>query len=157
MATKIGEYKGYAILYDRGSRQFTLENAAGEEVGTGKTQEEVEKQADMLSKAQFHFPIRVFLTSGRGVTAARITSINLKEASVWVVEEDVSQYGYKQRSKHNLRYTPELYERTEANEKIVAVIQTKREAITQLQNEIHELVEKIEKPITLTYFGLWGG
>jgi len=154
MATKIGEYKGYTILYDSQSKVFRLENAQGEEVGSGATQEAVETQADALSKTRFPFPIRVFDAQGRDVRASRITSVNLKEVSVWVVEEEMSAFGYKQRQKRNIGYSPNLYERTEANEQIAATIKVKKDAITQLETEIKELIATLEKPITPAYFGI---
>jgi len=154
METKIEEYKGYAIHYDSQAKMFKLLNAEGDEVGQGATQEAVEKQADTLSKSQFPFPIRVFDTLGGRPWASRITSANLAGLSIWIVDEEAGQYGYKQRRKRNLRYSAHLYERTEANEEIAVVIQAKADAITQLETEIKELMAKLEKPITPAYFGL---
>lgn len=154
MATIITEVKGYTITYDSNSRLFYLVNSDGEDAGFGKTQDEVEAQADKLSKAEFTFPIQAFLVQNLRLASGRITSINLSDRSVrFVPDQEANAYQLRGHTKQRLQYT-HLYEATEANKDISHLITAARNQISQLEQQIKELWEQLEKPISLDYFNL---
>ncbi|MDO9334145.1 MAG: hypothetical protein Q7T57_06455, partial [Dehalococcoidales bacterium] len=86
MEVKIASIKGYNIFYDTSDKRFELRNEDGEVVGQGKTQEEVEKQAELLSKKQFS-PITAFMKYDMDLASGRVTSLNLDEQTVWFVPD----------------------------------------------------------------------
>lgn len=155
METIIGEVKGYTMFYDNRNHLFTLRDSEGEEVGSGKTQEEVEEQADKLSKEGYKFPIEALQHSMLYLYAGRVTSINPSDKSVRFVRAKVEGdrfYGGGH-TKEKLRYS-HLYEATEANQKIAGEVANRRAQISQLEGEIENLLCQLEKPINLEYFGL---
>lgn len=150
MGTKIGKAKGYDIIYDSSDKLFHLCDSAGEEVGSGKTQQAVENQADKLAKQAYHFPIAVLLVSGDGLHEGKITSLNIEDESVRFTDADKSYYG---RLKLRLNYR-NFYQMTEGNREILDQVRAKRGAIQEIENEIRLLIGHLEKPINLAYFNL---
>lgn len=151
MGTKVGKAKGYDIIYDSKDKLFHLCDSAGEEVGSGTTQQEVENQADKLAKQAYRFPIAAFLVSGNGVKEGKVTSLNIENKSVRFSDADKSSY--YGRVKLHLNYKG-LYEMSEDNREILDQVRAKRGAIQEIENEIQLLIAHLEKPIDLAYFNL---
>lgn len=154
MATKIGELKGFEMLYDPHSKRFLAINTEGEEVAAGKTQEELEGQIDKLAKQKFTFPIRAIRNRGVGyIDEGRVTSLNISERSVWFCK-DKKEGEYSDRGKVRLRYDRNLFELTDQNAKIMSEIRELLNSIKELEEKIQQKGELLEKPINLEYFGL---
>lgn len=151
MGTKIGTVDGYSIEYDRRDRLFHLVNAAGEDVGSGKTQEDVEAEAKKLSKQKWTFPIPVII-SYRGPAEfqrGRVTSVDLGHNAVWFVASDGS------RSKRYLSGET-FYEATTNNQDILPKVAACRQRIKAIEGEIEQLKRGLDCPVDLAYFGLKG-
>ena len=151
MKTEIGEVKGYKIVYDSQGREFKLLNSDGECVGSGKTQEEVEAQAEKLSKQQYTFPIQALRVSGQELRPGRVTSINLSDESVRFVY-DVKPWGTTH-TKVTLRYS-DVYEATAHNQEIAEKIAKRREQIEELSAQIGVLLAGLEVKLNTEYFKL---
>ena len=152
METKIGEVKGYTITYDDRDKLFHLKNAEGEEVGSGKTQDAVEQQADKLAKQSFTFPLPALLRGGPySLHLGKVTSVNLEDRACRFVYQEKGEY--HSHTKVHLRHT-NAYELTEHNNGIYQKVMAMREQIDRLQSEIAVSLDHLEKPINLAYFGL---
>lgn len=152
METKIGEVKGFTITYDTKDKLFHLKNAEGEEVGSGQTQDDVEKQADKLVKQSFTFPMPALLKGGAYFLGlGKVTSVNLGDRSCRFVYQEKGEY--QSQTKVHLGHT-HVYELTEHNNDLYQKVRAIREQIDRLQSEITELIDHLEKPINLAYFGL---
>ena len=152
METKIGEVKGHTITYATQDKLFHLRNAEGEEVGSGKTQDDVEQQADKLAKQSFPLPIQALLKGGGySLRLGRVTSVNLDDRSCRFVyqEKELGRSCAKVRLGHT-----DAYELTEHNNDIHQKVREIEEHIDRLRNECAGLIENLEKPINLAYFGL---
>lgn len=147
---KVGIEKGYTILYDEKRRLFILEDADGNEVASGATQNDVEIKADKLSKQAFKFPIPALKVSGLALSKGRITSINADEKSSYFAYDD-KRYGSHQ--KLRLRYD-HAYELTEVNSRIYEQVEQYHGRIKEIEEKISSLIDQLEKPIDLSYFGL---
>jgi hypothetical protein len=148
MKTKVGEYKGYKFIYDTDQKTFAAENPQGEEVGTGKTQDEIEKLIDADIKQRHKFPITVIKSTYNSLTLGKITSMNLSDGTFWFVSEQ------KERSKESVRYGSNFYLANETNLAIVAKVQELRKQIDALEKEIRETKMTLTEPITQQYFGI---
>lgn len=154
METKIGEVKGYTITYDSRDKLFHLKDAEDEEVGSGKTQDEVEAQADKLIKQGFAFPIPAVQKGGAYfLHLGKVTSVNLENKSCRFVYQEKGEY--RSHTKVHLGHT-DAYELTEHNKGIFQKVMALREQIDRLQSETAGLIDHLEKPINLAYFGLKG-
>lgn len=147
---KITSIRGYDIFYDGRQKQFELRNTDGEVVGQGKTQEEVEKQAELLSKRQFS-PIAAFGKYGWNLIPGRVTSLNIDEQTVWFVPEKKT---YHSRDKINLRHNTSVFEATEKNQEIAKLVESKVAEVHRIEKEIESLISTMEKMVNLAYFGL---
>ncbi len=147
---KIGTARGYPILYDEKRKLFILEDADGNEVASGTKQDEVEAKAEKLSKQAFNFPIPALKVSGLGLSKGRVTSLNADDKSAYF-SYDEKTYGSHQ--KLRLRYD-HAYELTEANSRIHEQVEQYRSQIKELEGKISSLIDQLEKPINLSYFGL---
>jgi hypothetical protein len=150
METKIGEAKGYAIVYDSRDRLFRLRDKDDVDVGSGKTQEEVEKKADALAKQNFKLPIPALEHSGLYLWRGKITSLNIDDKSAQFVYDDKKHGSH---SKIHLHYD-RVHELTPQNEEIFKQVMAGRNTIVGIEKGIEALMEKLEKPINLSYFGL---
>ncbi|MBU1082469.1 MAG: hypothetical protein KKB59_18430 [Spirochaetes bacterium] len=150
METKIGEVKGYTIVYDSRDRLFCLRDKDGADVGSGATQEEVEKKADVLAKQSFKFPIPALESTGRYLQKGKITSFNIDNKSAQFVYEDRT---YGSHTKIHLRHD-KVHELTPQNEEISKEVTARRNKIAEIETEVGALISKLEKPINLSYFGL---
>jgi len=151
---KVGERKGFAIMYDARMREFSLRNSNNDEVGSGKTQEDVEKQADKLAKQKFQFPILALAVDRLHVKEGKITSLNADDVSVWFVSSEKSPYyGGGSRSKCSLRYS-RFHEQTEYNVGLSKKIAAKKAKIEEIEQEIKVMIDQMDKRIGLEYFGL---
>jgi len=152
METKIGEVKGYTITYDARDKLFYLKNPEGDEVGSGKTQDDVEQQADKLAKQDFTFPVPALLRGGTYfLHLGKVTNVNLKNKSCRFVYQEKGLY--LSHTKVHLS-SANAYELTEHNNDIYQKVTALREQIDQLQGEIKGLMNQLEKPINLDFFGL---
>ena len=155
METKIGKTKNYDMFYDPKLRRFILRNDTGEQVASGETQEQLEKQADVLAKQKFSFPIKAIRYNGpHFITEGRVTSLNISEKSVWFVEGK-GEGGYTPRGKRYLGWhSADLFELTDHNVEITRQIREHQATVKSLEEKIGALAEGFEKPIDLKYFGL---
>jgi hypothetical protein len=152
---KITEVQGLQIWYDGRGKIFTLENAQGDVLGSGKTQDEVEEQAKVYAKAAYHFPINAFESYGMNVKPVKLTSVNIKGKALWLVREN------GERTKHSFSYGGDsIFEITPHNQEIVTKVHALRDKIDLLEQEAREAIKDLEKPINKEYFGLqaerWG-
>jgi len=147
---KIGTAKGYTILYDEKGKLFSLEDADGNEVASGGTQDEVEAKADKLSKQAFKFPIPALKVSGLALSKGRVTSFNADDRAAYFAYDD-KRYG--SHTKLRLNYD-HAYELTEANAKIAGEVEECHRQITEREEIIQSLISQLEKPIDRSYFGL---
>lgn len=145
---KVGERKGFAIMYDARFKEFRLRNSNTDEVGSGKTQEDVERQADKLAKQKYQFPIPAFKVNGFHITEGKVTSLNADDVSVWFVAP-----GYGGRSKHNLRYC-HIHEKTECNVGLLKKIIAEEAKIEEIEQDIKAMINQMDKRMDLEYFGL---
>ena len=150
---KVGTAKGYTILYDEKRKLFILEDADGNEVASGATQDAVEVKAEKLSKQAFKFPIPALNVSGLALFKGRVTSLNADDRSAYFAYDD-KRCGSHQ--KLLLRYD-HVYELTEANALIAGQVEECREQIKAIEDKIKSLISQLEKPIDLFYFGLYRG
>jgi len=153
METKIGEVRGFVIVYDTKDKLFHLRNADNEEVGSGKTQEEVEKQADTLAKQAYRFPISALIISGNRLELGKVTSINIEDKSVRFVYAEKGFY--HSHTKVHLGHS-NLQELTEHNEEITNQVKARWDKIAEIEDEVKALIDKLDKPINLAYFNLPG-
>ena len=153
MLIKIGTTRGYKILYDDKQKLFILEDADGNEVASGARQDEVEAKAEKLSKQAFKFPIPALKVNGLVLNKGRVTSVNTDDKSAYFSYDDKT-YGSHQ--KLRLRYD-HAYELTEANSGIHEQIEQYRNQIKEIEKKISSLIDQLEKPIDLAYFGLKEG
>lgn len=151
METKIGEVKGYAIVYDTHDKLFHLRNSDNEEVGSGKTQEDVEKLADKMAKQSYQFPIPALRAGGNRLDQGKVSSLNIEDKSVRFVygEKD----SYRSHVKEHLRYS-HLHELTKHNEEIFGQVKARQNKLQEIEGEIKTLIDKLDKPINLAYFNL---
>ncbi len=151
---KIASIKGYDIFYATRDRRFELRNQDGEVVGQGKTQDEVEKQAELLSKKQFS-PIAAFKQYDVVLEPGRITSLNIDEQTVWFVPEKKTGPSWERtRQKVSLRHSTSMFEATEKNQEIAKVVESKVAEIHRIEKDIESLISTMEKVVNLAYFGL---
>lgn len=148
METKIAVVKGYTVVYETRDRSFKLLTSDGQEVGSGKTQDEVEAQADKLAKQGYKFPIAAMQAAFQNLQLGRVTSVNLSEKSVYFVTD-----ASRRRCKEKLRYS-HLYEATERNLQLANEVATRRSQIEKIEENIRELMGMLENPINLEYFNL---
>lgn len=146
---KIGTAKDYTILYDEKRKLFILQNAEGNEVSSGATQDEVETKAEKLSKQAFKFPIPALRVSHLLLEKGRVTSVNADDKSAYFSYDDKT-YGH---SKLRLKYDC-AYELTEANSRIHEQVEQYRSQIKEIEEKMSSLINQLEKPIDLSYFGL---
>ena len=147
---KVGATRGYTILYDEKRRLFTLEDAEGNEVASGATQDEVEAKAERLSSLAFKFPIPALKVSGLALSKGRVTSFNADDRAAYFAYDD-KRYGSHQ--KLRLKYD-HAYELTEANSRIHEQVEQYGSQIKEIEEKISSLLDQLEKPINLSYFGL---
>jgi len=147
---KIGTAKGYTILYDEKRKSFILEDADGNEVASGATQDEVEAKAEKLSKQTFKFPIPAIKVSGLNLSKGRVTSLNADDRSAYFSYDDKTYGSHHQ--KLRLKYD-HAYELTEANAQIAGQVAECGKQITEIENKIKSLISQLEKPMNLSYFG----
>ena len=154
MIIKIKEIFGYKISYDEQRKKFIVEDADGIELANANTQDEAEVKAKALSKQEFK-RIRITQVAEEGrVTMGELTSLNRDDKSVWVSMEKSETTWGSGRQKINLRYSSRFYEATETNLKILEGIKAKGETLDQVKSEIKALIDTLEKPINLDYFGI---
>ncbi|GAJ03748.1 unnamed protein product [marine sediment metagenome] len=147
---QVGIVKGYTILYDEKRKLFILEDADGNEVASGATQNEVEAKAEKLSKQAFNFPIPALKVTGLDLSKGRVTSFNADTKSAYFAYDD-KRYGSHQ--KLRLKYD-HAYELTEANSRIHEQVEQYRNQIKEIEEKISSLIDQLEKRIDLSYFGL---
>lgn len=147
---KIGTARGFTIIYDERRRLFVLQDAQGDEVASGATQEDVELKAEKLSKQAFKFPIPALKVSGLSLQQGRVTSVNVDDRAAYFAYADKT---YGTHTKLRLAYD-HAYELTEANSRIYAEVAKSREQIKQIEDKIRSLFSQLEKPMDLSYFGL---
>lgn len=153
---KVGTTKGFEIYYDENRKLFLLQDAEGNEVASGATQDDVESKAKKLSTQNFKFPIPAFAKGyGRSLEKGRVTSLNSEDRSVYFSYDDKSSF--HSHSKLHLGrvgagYNP--FEITEANTQIYAQVQECHNLIEETNLKIEGLLGQLEKPIDLVYFGL---
>lgn len=151
---KITVTKGYTIFYDSSYKVFRLQDAEGDEVASGATQEEMEQKADKLSKQAFSFPIRAIYCSMNTPDIGRVTSINIDKEEVWFASDTNTGYGSRQKRRLS---ASGLFELSDANNMIISQVEDKRRRMAGLSTEIATLIKQLEKPINLAYFGLRAG
>lgn len=147
---KIGTAKGFTIMYNEMRKLFVLEDAQGDEVASGATQQDVELKAEKLSKQAFKFPIPALKVSGLGLHQGRVTSVNADDRAAYFAYDDKT---YGSHTKLRLAYD-HAYELTEANSRIYAEVAKSREQIKEIEDKIRSLISQLEKPMGLSYFGL---
>jgi len=147
---KVGIARGYTILYDEKRKLFVLEDADGNEVASGATQDEVEAKAEKLSKLAFKFPIPALRVSGLVLSKGRVTSFNADDRAAYFAYDD-KRYGSHE--KLRLHYD-HAYELTEANAKIAGEVEECHKQISAREEIIRSLMGQLEKPIDRAYFGL---
>ncbi len=154
MQTEVGKFRGYTILYDSRDRLFRLRDADGQDVGSGKTQEEAEEQAKKLIKLAYKFPIEALKVSNLYVSRGKVTSLNPSDCSMRFVfaKDQASLYGTVM--KVHLRRGPDIYEATEANKEIANQIDVARGHIKEIEGRIPSLIEQLERPMNMEYFKL---
>ena len=154
MSIIINEIYGYQLSYDEVKKRFVIIDTDGTELAHAPTQDEAEVKAKALSKQEFS---RIWImrvrTEGE-ITMGEITSLNRDEKSAWVSMKISKDSWGSGRQKINLKYDRGLYEATETNLKIIEDIRLKREILTEIRLEIEGLIDTLEKPINLSYFGL---
>lgn len=149
METKIAEVQGYTVVYDSYDREFHLRDSGGDRVGSGKTQEEVEAQAEKLNKQQFAFPIPALRVSGPDIHPGRVTSINLGDESVRFA------YDVKGSSHEKVRlYHSSVYEATPHNQDIAAEVASRRKQMEELLAQIRCLIAGLDQKLDREYFKL---
>ncbi|MBA7568637.1 hypothetical protein ES708_10371 [subsurface metagenome] len=154
METRIGEFRDYGIFYDSRNKKFILKDSEGEEVASGKTQDEVEAQAEKIAKAAFKFPIPALVVEGDRTYAGKITSLNIDDKSC-IFSYDGS-HPYHSRTKIRLSHQ-KAYPLTRHNGYIHKEIAGKMIAIERLQEQIRDQTKLLEKPIDAEFFGLKSG
>ena len=147
---KIGTARGYTILYNEKGKLFSLEDADGNEVASGGTQDEVEAKAEKLSKQAFKFPIPALKVSGLVLSKGRVTSFNADDRAAYFAYDD-KRYGSHE--KLHLHYD-HAYELTEANSRIHEQVEQYGSQIKEIEEKIRSLISQLEKPIDRAYFGL---
>jgi len=149
METEVGKFRSYTILYGNRDRLFHLRDTDGQDVGSGKTQEEVEEQAKKLIKLAYKFPIEALSVSGLSVFKGKVTSLNPSDYSVRFVYA-------KERlvTKERLRGGSNIYEATEANKEIADQIDIARGHIKETEGRIKSLIGRLERPMNMEYFKL---
>jgi hypothetical protein len=147
---KVGIARGCTILYDEKRRLFILEDADGNEVASGQSQDEVEAKAEKLSKQAFNFPIPALRVSGLTLFKGRVTSFNADQQSAYFSHDNK---GYGSHEKLRLHYD-HAYELTEANAKIAGEVEECHKQISAREEIIRSLMGQLEKPIDRAYFGL---
>lgn len=154
MKTKVVDFRGYTIFYNTTDRLFHLEDAEGADIGSGKTQEEVEELAKKVSKLRHKFPIDAFKVSNLYVYSGRVTSLNPDDSSVrFVYGEDAGYSSQGSHTKERIRWA-KIYEATEANKEVVVRIGELRSKIKAFEAEIGDLIKALEKPMDSKYFNL---
>lgn len=146
---KIGTTKGYTVLYDERRKLFVLQDAEGNELTSGATQDEVEAKAGKLSQLAFKLPILALKVSGFNLEKGRVTSVNPDERSAYFVYDN-KKYG----SHAKLHLPSDAYELTEANSQIYEQMQQCHSQIVLFQERIQSLIGQLEKRMDLDYFGL---
>ena len=147
---KIGTARGYTILYNEKGKLFILEDADGNEVASGGTQDEVEAKAEKLSKQAFKFPIPALKVSGLVLSKGRVTSFNADDRAAYFAYDDKT---YGSHTKLRLHYD-HAYELTEANTQIAGQVEEFHRQITEIEEKARSLISQLEKPIDRAYFGL---
>lgn len=152
---KVSEREGLTITYDSVYKEFRLRNCDSEEVGSGKTQEDVERQADKLSKQKFQFPILALAVNGLRVEDGKVTSLNIDGKTVWFVGPSAGRYSGDRgvRSNHNLRYC-HIHEKTECNAVLLKKIVAQRIKVEEIEQDIKKQIDLMDKRMDLKYFGL---
>lgn len=154
MAIKINEMYGYQITYDQRMRRFLVEDSDGTELACANTQDEAEVKAKSLSKQEFtRIPIARVYIEGR-IATGEVTSLNRDEKTAWVSMEKGEDTWGSGRQKISLSSSKEYYELTGANAEILESIKAKSETLNQIRAEIRVLIDTLEKPINLSYFGI---
>ena len=154
MEIKIKELYGYELCYDERSRRFVIKDTDGTELGNAPTQDEAESKAKALTKAEFK-RIRVVRVQSDGrVTMGELTSVNKDDKEAWVVLEKGEDTWGSGREKIHLAHTTGYFEATAKNMTVLENIKKRREIINQTLNEIKSLIETLESPINLGYFGI---
>lgn len=143
----IATLEGYTIGYDPRGKEFYLKDSEGEVVGQGKTQEDVEEQAKKLSKSGFK-PIAAFRKGLLELNGGRVTSLNMADNSVRFSADGKSSV------KVSLRYDRGLFELTAHNELIKHKVDALLVESHKTEEQIKELLNQLDKPISLEYFGL---
>ena len=154
MAIKIKEIYGYQILYDERLKRFIIEDSDGTELGFGSTQDEAEEKAKVLSKQEFKRISVVEVRRGGEVVMGQLTSLNKDDRSAWVSMEPRSGHRRGEREKIHLRSGTGYYEATITNLQIVETVKEKGVELQKVEAEIKSLIDILEKPINLDYFGL---
>lgn len=151
MQTKIAEYKGYTVAYETDDKEFKLLDRDREIVGSGKTQEGVETQADKLLKNAWSFPIEAIREGAGYFNHGKVTSMNPGNGSLrFVYDRDK---GDAHSTKEYLG-NPGVYEATEKNMALFETAKAKRKQIEELNKELDALAKGLEKPMNFEYFGL---
>ena len=150
MTITIATLEGYTIDYDPRGKKFYLIDSDGEVVGQGKTQEDVEEQAKKLSKSGFK-PIAAFRKSILQLQSGRVTSLNMADHSVRFSADGKSS------TKVSLRYDRGLFELTAYNQLIKNQVDALVVESHKVEEQIKELLNQLDKPMDLEYFGLTSG
>lgn len=149
METEVGKFRGYTILYDNRDRLFHLRDADGQDVGSGKTQEDAEEHAKKLVKLAYKFPIEALSVSGSYVFKGKVTSLNPDDYSVRFAYAE-----HRAATKEHLRRGSHIYEATEANKEIASQVDMARGHIKEIEEKIRSLISQLERPMNLKYFKL---
>jgi len=124
-------YKKFMINFDRGKDCFVAFEE-GEEVHRDISLRNLKLWIDDYCKKEFKRTEVYELTSNNEITIGTITSFNSQEKEIWVTSSD------KNRQKHSLRYSCNLYLKTPENKRVL-------EEIVKLKWEQERLEKKIEK------------
>lgn len=154
METEVGKFRSYTILYNSRDRLFHLRDADGQDVGSGKTQEEAEEQAKKLIKLAFKFPVEALKVINLYVSRGKVTSLNPADPSIRFVfaKDQAAPYGTVM--KVYLKWSQGIYEATEANKEIADQIDIARGHIKEMEGRIKNLIERLERPMDMEYFKL---
>lgn len=149
MKVEINKTDEHTILYDRERKLFCLNDAAGNEIATARTEDQIEAEIKKVINQAFKLPIPALKSTYTGIYQGRITSVNLDLGKAFFAYDD-KKYGRTE--KITLRYDHNCFELTTANKAIASKVAELNVNIKVLRDEIEALKDSLENPINDEYF-----
>jgi hypothetical protein len=145
---KVGSRDGYDTFYDPSSKKFRLRDSAGNEVASGDTQDEIDREIGQLVKNALKLPVLAIMWTYHKWEHGRITSVNLQNNTAWFLDDKTRRHA----EKVHLGGRAELFELTPANEALAKEVDDLLVKQKELEKQVEALRAKFEKPITHKYF-----